>query len=124
MSLPWRFWGLSPSWPPPAPRPLTQTPLPAYPFDSPIALASSIVYTRTGNPDGHATVPAGAREENVSSPHHVVGTGTPASCTPAALAAAVRGGGITVFDCGPSPVTITLDRTLYTCNTDDCTHPW
>lgn len=95
-----------------------------YPFDSPVALASSIVYTLTGNPDGHATVPAAAREENASNPDHVVGTGTPASCTPAALAAALRGGGITVFDCGPSPVTITLDRTLYTCNTHNCSHPW
>lgn len=96
----------------------------AYPFDGPIAMASSIVYTRTGNPTGAATLPAAAREENISSPDHVVGTGTPASCTPAALASAVRGGGIVVFDCGPSPLTITLDRTLYTCNTDDCTHPW
>ncbi len=96
----------------------------AYPFDGPIALASSIVYTRTGNPGGHAAVPAAALEENVASPDHVVGTGTPASCTPTALAAAVRGGGIVVFDCGPSPVTITLDRTLYTCNTHHCAHPW
>lgn len=95
-----------------------------YPFDGPIALASSIVYTRTGNPDGHATVPAAAREENVANPDHVVGDGTPESCTPAALAAAVRGGGVTVFDCGTSPLTITLDRTLFTCNTHNCAHPW
>ncbi|WP_291380086.1 hypothetical protein [Demequina sp.] len=96
----------------------------AYPFDAPIALASSIVYTRTGNPDGTATIPAAAGEEDVSDPDHVVGNGTPASCTPAALASAVRGGGVVVFDCGPSPVTITLDRTLYTCNTHNCAHPW
>lgn len=96
----------------------------SYPFDDPVALASSIVYTRTGNPDGHATAPTAAREESIASPDHVVGNGTPASCTPSALAAAVRGGGVTVFDCGPSPVTITLDRTLYTCNTHNCKHPW
>lgn len=64
-----------------------------YPFDGPVARASSNVYTRTGNPDGHATVPAAARGESVAIPDHVVGDGTPESCTPAALAAAVRGGG-------------------------------
>lgn len=54
----------------------------------------------------------------------VVGTGTPGSCTSAAVAAAVRDGGVVEFDCGPAPVTITLDRTLVTCNTDTCAHPW
>lgn len=97
----------------------------AYPFPSPIALASSIVYYRSaGNPDGTATIPAAAAAEDVSRPDHVVGTGTPASCTVDALAAAVRGGGVTTFNCGPSPITITLDRTLFTCNTDTCKHPW
>lgn len=97
----------------------------AYPFPSPIARASSIVYYASGgNPTGGATIPAAAAEEDVSHPNHVVGTGTPASCTVAALAAAVRGGGITTFNCGPDPITITLDRTLYTCNTDTCAHPW
>lgn len=54
----------------------------------------------------------------------VVGNGTPASCTTAALAAAVRDGGSVAFDCGPNPVTITLTQTLYTCNTTTCRHPW
>ncbi len=36
----------------------------------------------------------------------VVGDGTPASCTDAALAAALAGGGAVTFDCGPDPVTI------------------
>ncbi|MCB2412989.1 hypothetical protein LGT39_09045, partial [Demequina sp. TTPB684] len=92
--------------------------------DTPIELASSIVYTRTGNPSGGATVPTAALEEDVSSPDHVVGDGSAASCTPAALASAVRGGGVIVFNCGPAPLTITLDRTLYTCNTHNCAHPW
>ncbi len=43
---------------------------------------------------------------DVSSPDHVVGNGTPDSCTPEALAEAVSQGGIVVFDCGPDPVTI------------------
>lgn len=95
-----------------------------YPFASPVARASSITYLRAGNPDGGAAVPAAAQEEDVSSPDHVVGTGTPGSCTSAALAQAVRGGGTVVFNCGPDPITIALDRTLTTCNTHTCAHPW
>jgi hypothetical protein len=38
----------------------------------------------------------------------VVGTGTPESCTEAALGAALAGGGLVTFDCGPEPATITL----------------
>lgn len=96
-----------------------------YPFPSPIARASSIVYYPTaGNPAGTATVPATAAAEDVSQPNHVIGTGTPASCTVDALAAAVRSGGITTFNCGPEPLTITLDRTLVACNTNTCAHPW
>lgn len=54
----------------------------------------------------------------------VVGNGTPASCTSSALAAAVRDGGFIEFDCGPDPVTITLNQTLFTCNSTTCKHPW
>jgi hypothetical protein len=64
-----------------------------------------------GNPDGNCSVPAGADLEDVSSPTSVVGTGTPESCTSAAFVAAVAAGGIITFDCGPDPVTITLDET-------------
>jgi hypothetical protein len=39
-----------------------------------------------------------------------VGTGTPESCTEAALDAALAGGGLVTFDCGPDPVTIVLPR--------------
>jgi len=95
------------------------------PVAAPIELASSVVYYSTpGNPAGTATIPAAAAEEDVSRPDHVIGTGTPASCTVDALAAAVKSGGIVTFDCGPAPLTITLDRTLATCNTDTCAHPW
>ena len=38
----------------------------------------------------------------------VVGTGTPGSCTEAALDAALTGGGSVTFNCGASPVTITI----------------
>jgi len=63
-----------------------------------------------GNPDGSCAVPAGAGLADVSSPDTVVGDGTPASCTGAAFVAAVAGGGVITFDCGPDPVTITLSE--------------
>jgi hypothetical protein len=56
-------------------------------------------------------VPPGAGPEDVSSPTTVVGNGTPASCTSAAFVSAVAQGGIITFDCGPDPVTITLQET-------------
>ena len=65
-----------------------------------------------GNPNGTATVPAGWGVEDVGAPDHVVGTGTPASCTSAAVVAAVTAGGVITFNCGPDPVTITLSQTL------------
>jgi hypothetical protein len=45
---------------------------------------------------------------DVSHPTAVIGDGTPASCTQAALQTAANGGGTIVFNCGPSPTTITL----------------
>jgi predicted dienelactone hydrolase len=41
----------------------------------------------------------------------VVGTGTAESCAEAALDAALAGGGLVTFDCGPDPVTITITST-------------
>lgn len=64
-----------------------------------------------GNPDGHCDVPAEAALEDVSNPTTVIGDGTPASCTSAAVVAAVAKGGVITFDCGPDPVTITMDET-------------
>ncbi len=65
-----------------------------------------------GNPTGTAPVPAGMGLENVSTPDRVVGTGTAASCTSAAVVTAVTAGGVITFNCGPAPVTITLTQTL------------
>jgi hypothetical protein len=64
-----------------------------------------------GNPDSPCDVPAEAGLADVTNPRTVVGDGTPASCTGDAFIAAVEAGGVIVFDCGPDPVTITLDRT-------------
>lgn len=63
-----------------------------------------------GNPAAPCAVPAGAGLADASHPDHVVGDGTPASCTGAAFVAAVAMGGVITFDCGPAPVTILLDE--------------
>lgn len=65
-----------------------------------------------GNPSGNATVPAGMGVEDISQPDRVVGDGTPASCTSAAVVSAVAAGGVVTFNCGPNPITVTLTQTL------------
>ncbi|MFC4031326.1 hypothetical protein ACFO3J_07535 [Streptomyces polygonati] len=64
-----------------------------------------------GNPQGHATVPAAARAVDSSHPTRTIGDGTAASCTSAAVVAAVAAGGVITFSCGPRPVVITMDAT-------------
>jgi hypothetical protein len=64
-----------------------------------------------GNPDGDCEIPAEAGPADSSNPRTVVGDGTPESCTGDAFVEAVASGGVITFDCGPDPVTITLDRT-------------
>jgi hypothetical protein len=64
-----------------------------------------------GNPAGNATVPAAGQAADTSHPDHVIGSGTPASCTSAAVVAAVAAGGVITFSCGPAPVTITMTAT-------------
>ncbi|MGK5737458.1 hypothetical protein [Micromonospora sp. URMC 103] len=66
---------------------------------------------RVGNPAGRASVPADARAVDTSRPTRTVGTGTPASCTSAAVVKAVAAGGVITFDCGPDPVTIRMTAT-------------
>ncbi|WP_433653519.1 hypothetical protein ACQP2C_14010 [Micromonospora zamorensis] len=64
-----------------------------------------------GNPNGRASVPAEARAVDTSKPTRTVGTGTPASCTSAAVVKAVAAGGVITFNCGPAPVTIKMAAT-------------
>jgi len=64
-----------------------------------------------GNPNGNCAVPDDAMEEDVSAPDHVIGDGTPESCTSAAVVEAVAQGGVITFDCGPDPVTIVMEET-------------
>jgi hypothetical protein len=62
-------------------------------------------------PPAAPAAPVDARGVDTSRPDRVVGTGTPASCTSAAVVAAVAAGGVITFDCGPAPVTIELAQT-------------
>jgi hypothetical protein len=65
----------------------------------------------TGNPAGSCFVPNEARLEDVSSPDHVIGNGSPQSCTSEAVTAAIALGGVITFNCGPLPVTIVMKKT-------------
>ena len=56
-------------------------------------------------------VPRAGRAVSTARPNHVIGHGTPASCTSAAVVRAVAMGGIITFNCGPKPVTITMTAT-------------
>lgn len=70
--------------------------------------SSFLAYTFTGNPDGNSPIPPEAREADVSKPDHIIGTGTPESCTSEAFIKAVAKGGTIVFNGGNKPFTITL----------------
>ena len=70
-----------------------------------------------GNPAGHALIPRAGDAVSTSHPEHVIGTGKPASCTSAAVVKAVASGGVITFNCGPSPVTITMSATAKVVNT-------
>ncbi len=63
-----------------------------------------------GNPDGTCPIPAEAGPEDTSSPDHVIGDGTPESCTAQAVIDTIALGGVITFDCGPDPITVTLDQ--------------
>jgi hypothetical protein len=99
----------SPAFVEPAP---SSAPAPS-PTPSATATARKKVATlpRPGNPNGHAAVPAEARAVDTRHPDHVIGSGTPAGCTSAAVVRAVAAGGIITFNCGPAPVTITMTAT-------------
>jgi hypothetical protein len=63
-----------------------------------------------GNPNGNYPVPVEAGPIDVTKPDHVIGTGTPESCTAQAFVDAVAKGGIIVFNGGTTPFTLTLDK--------------
>jgi hypothetical protein len=90
---------------------------PSAPVAGSLAAYSSGTLVNVGNPNGHQPVPAGAGAVNSSHPNHVIGHGTPASCTSAAVVKAVAQGGIIAFNCGPKPVTIKMTATAKVVNT-------
>jgi len=63
-----------------------------------------------GNPDGKNAIPSEAGLEDTTDADHVIGNGTPESCTCDAFIDAVAQGGKIIFDCGPDPVVIHMDR--------------
>ena len=91
-----------------APTTTTQPPTTPVPTTAPPAPDP---WPPAGNPDGAAAVPAEAQAVDTSRPDHVIGDGTPASCTSAAVVATIAQGGIITFDCGRDPITITLEET-------------
>jgi len=84
----------------PAPEPLFEP--------DPMPFANGV---HAGNLAGRCLVPADALPDTLA-PDHVVGTGTPASCTAEALRQAVALGGRIAFACGPDSVRIVLDAPL------------
>jgi hypothetical protein len=62
-------------------------------------------------------VPDAGRAVDTSHPSRVVGHGTAASCTSAAVVGAVRAGGVIHFACGPRPVVIPMTETAKVMNT-------
>jgi len=69
-----------------------------------------------GNPGG-VPLPDDALPVDTSHPDHVIGSGTPASCTSQAVVDAVALGGIITFNCGPSRVVIVMMDTAKVVNT-------
>ncbi|MCB9689798.1 MAG: hypothetical protein H6735_32465 [Alphaproteobacteria bacterium] len=80
-------------------------------FDNPLQDPTDGPPAGTTDPGSACPVPAEGGPADSSSPTTVVGDGTPQSCTSDAFVQAVAGGGVITFDCGPEPVTITLDET-------------
>jgi len=66
---------------------------------------------QAGNPDGKYAITPEAGLVDISKPDHIVGNGTPESCTSEAFLEAVAKGGTIVFNSGGKPVTIFLSET-------------
>ena len=56
-------------------------------------------------------MPKAARAVDTSHPDHVIGRGTPSSCTSRKVVRAVGQGGVITFRCGPDPVVIAMHHT-------------
>ncbi|HEY7104236.1 MAG TPA: hypothetical protein VH573_21580 [Mycobacteriales bacterium] len=94
----------------PTPAPTTSRP-PARPLPSAGTLAPAPRTTTAAAKPGGAAAPIDTRGVDTSHPDRVVGSGSAAGCTSAAVVAAVAAGGVITFDCGPAPVTIAMTQT-------------
>jgi hypothetical protein len=96
-----------------APPSSSASPSASAPSASPTPTKKAVPRTlpKPGNPSGRAAIPAEAAAVDTRKPDRVIGKGNPASCTSDAVVSAVAAGGIITFNCGPSPVTITMTRT-------------
>ncbi len=83
-------------------------PTPSAEFHNP--LANPAAGPPAGNPEGKAFIPAEAAPAEINEFDHVVGDGTPQSCTCDAVVEAVAKGGKIGFNCGKDPITIVMDR--------------
>ena len=88
-----------------------------------LVIAACVAPSARSSPRGSAPgsrsvpVPAAGRPVATTHPSHVVGHGTPASCSNEAVVAAVRAGGLIRFSCGSQPVTIRMGTTAKVMNT-------
>ncbi len=64
----------------------------------------------------NCSIPVEAIEEDTSQPDHVIGNGTPESCTSADVVNAVAQGGIITFNCGDAAHTIVMQATAKVVN--------
>ncbi len=64
-----------------------------------------------GNPEQPCAVPDEAAAVDTSNPDHIIGDGSPESCTSETVVSTIALGGIITFDCGPDPIVIELEET-------------
>ena len=94
----------------PTAAPTTSRP-PARPLPSAGKLVPAPRTTTAPATPGGPAAPIDSRGVDTSHPDRVVGSGSAAGCTSAAVVAAVAAGGVITFDCGPGPVTIAMAQT-------------
>lgn len=75
-----------------------------------VVSCSNLMYAHDGSEEvtGYSPIPPEARLEDISKPDHIIGRGTPESCTAEAFIEAVAKGGTIVFNGGSEPFTIYL----------------
>lgn len=86
-------------------------------YETEVSLPGSDIAAGYGS--GSCFLPDEAQTENMDFPDHIIGNGTPQSCTAQAVADTVALGGKIAFACGDSMLTIVLDQPLRIFNDAD-----